>query len=464
MKIHYCYGCGAKIVDEDSATSGAWRDSEGKIYCAKCAPVFSMSTSVILATAKPSSIGDPSFIPIPDGTKFWFCESCGQRVTDIDIAEHNAFDKQRRGVFCASCAAGVSTHEFVALRSPKPSNEIASKTRIPQTRPKKKEITPSDSTFSEGHQKTRTYSITYFVGVFFFVGSVIAAVALWQTSRLKQPNSQVLKTPTLNDPPVIQSIKNPITTEPATTIPKKVGAVETKFDLGKDVSIEFILVQAGEFQMGSPVTEPGRQPNESQHKVILTKAFLLSKYEITQAQYENVTGEDFLHPRGLNDASLPVLVTYDNATNFCLALTEKIGRSVGLPTEAQWEYACRAGSQSPFCAGDTEKALSESGWWSENSGRRPQKVGLKSPNSWGFYDMHGNEREWVSDWFGNYTGSTVVDPTGSNTETSRKVLRGGNSNNTWAECRSASRAFSMPHFFNGFRVAIALEQEHSSNR
>jgi formylglycine-generating enzyme required for sulfatase activity len=146
--------------------------------------------------------------------------------------------------------------------------------------------------------------------------------------------------------------------------------------------VKLVLIPKGTFLMGSPECEEGRQENESQHKVTISNDYYLGAYEVTQTQYQTVTG---------NNPSC-----YQGAW----VGNQKAGRVYHLPTEAQWEYACRAGSKTIYSFDDEEGLLPEYGWFKRNSSQRTHTVGLLEPNAWGLYDMHGNVWEWCSDWYG----------------------------------------------------------------
>ena len=213
--------------------------------------------------------------------------------------------------------------------------------------------------------------------------------------------------------------------------------------------------------MGSPSGELGRQSNETQHSVTISKGFWLGKYEVTQAQYEAVMG-------GNPAKNYPVYyVTWYDATNFCAKLTasEKAagrlpsGYVYTLPTEAQWEYACRAGTTGDYNVNGA--ALSDLGWYFDNSDSKTHPVGQKKPNAWGLYDMHGNVWEWCLDWYGSYPSSAVTDPKGPSTGSGR-VVRGGGWETPADYCRSAYRGYYPDSYggygSGGFRVALAPVQ------
>jgi len=237
--------------------------------------------------------------------------------------------------------------------------------------------------------------------------------------------------------------------------------------LAEDVNLRMIWIKPGTFDMGSPRTEPGRDDDETQHEVTLTKGYWLGKYEVTQAQYEAVMGSN---PSEFIGADLPVeKVSWNDATNFCARLTE-IERAAGrlpegyeytLPTEAQWEYACRAGASDALYDGSTLYSSegypgADLAWYDGNSQGTTHPVGQKLPNAWGLYDMYGNVWEWCSDWYGDYPTSEVSNPTGAIFNWAR-VDRGGGWNSPGKCCRSAARGYGGPdyHLNNvGFRVAL----------
>ena len=225
-------------------------------------------------------------------------------------------------------------------------------------------------------------------------------------------------------------------------------------DLGGGVEMEFVWIPPGTFMMGSPASEKGRGADEGPvRKVTISKGFWMGKYEVTQEEWEAVMGNNPSHFKG---GRHPVeTVSWNDATAFCRALSQKTGKAVRLPTEAEWEYACRAGTTTVYHSGDDEKDLAKAGWDKGNSGGRTHPVGKKEPNAWGLHDMHGNVWEWCADRDGKYPSGPVTDPTGANTGTCR-VFRGG----SWCSyafcCRAAFRNSYYPDgVYNsiGFRVA-----------
>jgi formylglycine-generating enzyme required for sulfatase activity len=232
-----------------------------------------------------------------------------------------------------------------------------------------------------------------------------------------------------------------------------------KLSLGGGVDLELLPCPAGTFTMGSPAGEADRSADETQHQVTLTKPFWLGKTEVTQAQWQAVMGAN---PSQFKGNDLPVEhVSWDDAASFCKKLTERAqaagtlpaGYEYRMPTDAEWEYACRAGSTGPYAGA----RLDDLGWYYGNSGRTTHAVGTKQANAWGLVDMHGNVCEWCQGWYGDYPAGVAPDPTGLATGTSR-VSRGGSWSSLASSCRAAYRCGFVPSFRNdflGFRIALA---------
>jgi formylglycine-generating enzyme required for sulfatase activity len=213
------------------------------------------------------------------------------------------------------------------------------------------------------------------------------------------------------------------------------------------------LIPTGEFTMGSPESEPDRRDNETQHKVRITKPFYLSAHEVTQAQYERVMGNN---PSYFKGPTKPVeQVNWNDAVAFCDELSKREGEKYRLPTEAQWEYACRAGTTTAYSFGDDVRQLPQHAWYSGSSNGSTHPVGKKLPNPWGLFDMHGNVWEWCEDWYGTYeTKQMLINPSGP-ASGSRRVLRGGPFVAPPKDVRAASRNLNPPDYRylnNGFRL------------
>jgi len=237
--------------------------------------------------------------------------------------------------------------------------------------------------------------------------------------------------------------------------------VEVTNSLGMKLS----LIPPGQFMMGSPPGEEWHRPDEVLHRVTLTKAFYMGATEVTQGQWKALMGKN---PSFFTDDALPVeTVTWEMATEFCRKLSDKEQTQYRLATEAEWEYACRAGTTTPFYTGETISAdqANYDGNRTYASGKKgvfresTTEAGSLPPNPWGLYEMHGNVWEWCADWYGEYPKVKTRDPTGP-ANGDRTVFRGGCWINFPAVCRSANRAKVAPvswNFHLGFRVVRILE-------
>jgi formylglycine-generating enzyme required for sulfatase activity len=239
-----------------------------------------------------------------------------------------------------------------------------------------------------------------------------------------------------------------------------------------------VFVRPGTFVMGSGVTERGRCPDEGPLTLVtLSQGFWLAKHEVTQREYEALLA--FNPSEFSGDPARPVeRVSWEEAVRYCALLTRHewavgrlpVGYEYRLPTEAQWEYACRAGTVTAYSFGDDPVLLGEYGWFAGNSGGATHPVGQKKPNPWGLYDMHGNVWEWCADWYGDrYNGGAVDDPQGPASPSSKpdchhlyahgndRCGRGASWSDPAAHCRSASRGgdgADHHHSACGFRVAL----------
>ena len=229
----------------------------------------------------------------------------------------------------------------------------------------------------------------------------------------------------------------------------KPGKAEV-IDLGKDVKLEMVLVPAGKFKMGSSESEKGRLYNETQHEVTLTKPFYMGKYEVTHEQWESVMGKN---PSATKGAKFPVTrVSWEDCQEFIKKINAKTNGGYRLPTESEWEYACRAGTTTAYSFGNSLTKSDANIDDYEGS----KAVGSYKPNAFGLYDMHGNVFEWCEDWYGDYPAGAVSDPKGVGTG-EHHVLRGGSFYNGVSAARSSSRCVTFvpsSRFSNyGFRLA-----------
>ena len=212
--------------------------------------------------------------------------------------------------------------------------------------------------------------------------------------------------------------------------------VEEKEDLGKGINLDLVLIPAGKFRMGSPASEEFRKNNETQHEVTLTNAYYMGKYEVTQEQWEKVMGINS-NPSSTRGAKLPVTdVSWNNCQDFIKKLNAKTNGGYRLPTEAEWEYACRAGTRTAYSFGDNLKKSEAN--YGDGAAVRIKSSGSYKPNGFGLYDMHGNVWEWCEDWKANYPAKAVKDPKGPATGEYR-VLRGGSFYNSISTARSSFR-------------------------
>ena len=225
-------------------------------------------------------------------------------------------------------------------------------------------------------------------------------------------------------------------------------------DLGGGVTMELILIPPGTFDMGSDKWQPAEKPV---HKVTLKKAFYIGKYEVTQEQWQAVMGANDSH---FKDPKKPVeSVGWNACRDFVAKVSDKTGRKFSLPSEAEWEYACRAGSTTEFCYGDDADGLGEYAWHAGNSDDTTHPVGQKKPNRFGLFDMHGNVSEWCEDvWHDSYEGApTDGSPWVEGGDQSLRVVRG----RSWFDipmlCRSADRTRTFPSVvFPNYGLRVVL--------
>ena len=222
---------------------------------------------------------------------------------------------------------------------------------------------------------------------------------------------------------------------------KKLGQAE-------NTVMKFVHIAPGTFMMGSPSSEAGRYGDEDQHKVTITKGFEMQTTEVTQAQWEAVMG---VNPSNFKGADRPVeKVSWNDAQAFIEKLNaQNDGYRYRLPTEAEWEYAARAGTKTAYSFGDSASLLGKYAWYNVNSKIKTHTVATRKPNAWGLYDMHGNVEEWVADYWTSSLGtSSVTDPKGPAVGSSR-VWRGGSWNGLAQDLRSAIRNIYDPGYSYG---------------
>ncbi|GBL08545.1 serine/threonine-protein kinase pkn1 [Microcystis aeruginosa Sj] len=244
--------------------------------------------------------------------------------------------------------------------------------------------------------------------------------------------------------------------QPKTLLDNKTSFIEK---LPNGITLEMVNLPAGEFLMGSPDSDPDAYQNEKPQHQVKLNSFAIGKYPVTQAQYQAVMGKN--PSRFKNNPQNPVeQVSWEDAQAFCRKLSQITGKTYRLPTEAEWEYACRAGTTTRFYFGDDANQLGDYAWYDGSSQKTTHPVGQKKPNAWGLYDMSGNVLEWCEDdWHDNYIGAPTDGsawPINNDNRSHLKCLRGGSWNLISNYCRSANRSTFNPddgYNFNGFRVA-----------
>jgi len=243
------------------------------------------------------------------------------------------------------------------------------------------------------------------------------------------------------------------------------GASSLKKEYTNSIGMVFVEIPAGTFIMGSPESEPARDDDERQHQVVLTKSFYLQTTEVTQNQWQAVMGDNpSLHKECGPDCPVE-RVSFADVQKFISKLSTLSGQRYRLPTEAEFEYAARAGSTGAYANGDitetpslNEPLLDAMGWYCFNAGESTHPVAQKQANAWGLYDMHGNVWEWCADTreAGDYPPGQVTDPVSVNPGENRVVRGGSWYHDAWA-ARSANRDWIKPHYYNdflGFRVVL----------
>ena len=238
---------------------------------------------------------------------------------------------------------------------------------------------------------------------------------------------------------------------------------ENQTYISNSLGMTFRLIPAGTFVMGSPSDELGRESDETQYTVTISESFYMQTTEVTQGQWKAIMDNNpsYFDSCGLN---CPVeYVSWEDTQTFIATLNAMGEGSYTLPTEAQWEYAARAGSNKAFTNGDisnttTDSNLDVMGWYLSNSNSTPHAVAQKQANAWGLFDMHGNVWEWCYDYYDTYPTGSVTDPVGPSSSSSR-VVRGGGWNYNASLSRSAERHYNTPNIRNehmGLRLLRTL--------
>jgi formylglycine-generating enzyme required for sulfatase activity len=304
-----------------------------------------------------------------------------------------------------------------------------------------------------------------------FIFILLLTSALWAQNRYaliigNKINMVVLDTcrvpPLLEDDPPGRSMGD------TSRVIKTVPIVSPDLFIIYSTAVNMVRIQGGTFTMGSPANEPGRHDWEGPQHQVTISSFYMGKYEVTQREYQEVMRTN---PSSFKGDNLPVeQVSWFDAVEYCNKRSQREGLTPAytisgtnvtwnrnangyrLPTEAEWEYACRAGTTTAYNTGASIN--NNTGWYADNSGSTTHPVGQKPANAWGLYDMHGNVCEWCWDWIGNYPNGAQTDPMGASSG-SRRVVRGGGWNGSNRVARSAFRDFGIPADLGnplGFRV------------
>ena len=343
--------------------------------------------------------------------------------------------------------------------------------RLAQQRQQEAEADARCQTSSEEHlqqlhrpiSRRRALQIVGFGG-----GGLVAAIAA--NSLLRSDGAISGSGPDDLSPVVVQTV---LVNEKGVVTERNSGQVNAfREGLGFGVGLDMVQIPAGEFVMGSPSDEEGRINAEGPQRTVTMSSFFMGRFPVTQTQYRAVMGENPSRFQSNGDHHPVEQVSWRDAVAVCEKLSELTGREYRLPSEAEWEYACRARTQTPFYFGETitTNVVNYNGGFTYGSGskgdyrRRTTEVGRFPPNAFGLYDMHGNVWEWCADhWHGNYNGMPT-DGTAwiSSNESSFRLLRGGSWYNSPNYCRSALRYNSRLDYYSinvGFRLVCLATRE-----
>jgi len=303
--------------------------------------------------------------------------------------------------------------------------------------------------FNEGLAALGLRATTVSIAALALSGTLL--FALWPKPPQPKPDDLAKNSPT---PTPNETVTPTPATSPNVTPTPTGTRTPTGYsvNLGEGVRpLELVALTGGVFTMGSDKVSDDEKPP---HQVRLS-AFSIGKYEVTQAQWQAVMGNNPSYFKG--DGNLPVeSVSWNDVQEFIKRLNDKTGsQQFRLPTEAEWEYAARAGTNTEYSFGDDEKLLGEYAWYIDNSGNKTQPVGTKKANPFGLFDMGGNVWEWCLDWYGEnyyqqFGRGVVPDPRGPRAGSDRVMRGGGWGNDGAVDCRSADRGSGAPDDRNGF--------------
>jgi len=258
-------------------------------------------------------------------------------------------------------------------------------------------------------------------------------------------------------PIIIPATRNPVPEIPLDPI--KRGEKAFRDSLGNGLVMEMVRIPSGKFMIGSPLNETGRRENESPLSEINVPAFYMAKFAVTQEQWAAIMGNN---PSIFRDnLQAPVENTsWLEAQDFCRKLAQRSQHFYRLPSESEWEYACRAGTNTAFHFGDSSEQLADYAWFGDNANKRSHPVGAKVPNPWGLHEMHGGIWEWCEDIWHDSFKDAPVDGSAwvNNDNSSRRVRKGGSWSNEARLCRAASREWHwQSDRYNdiGLRVVIS---------